>query len=89
MAIEKSWNDGTGDVLRVVPSTGNGDTTVTVVSQENEGLDRETTVTVALDSGYAEPVTVTIDQSGMREKFIDSDDEEFLVGGTTYNVLKQ
>lgn len=65
--------------------TGNGNETVSVYADVNEGLDRSATFTVKTDV-QDKSVDVVVNQSGRREIFTDND---FLLSdGGTFNVIK-
>lgn len=79
----KPWTDGNG-VITLSPDTGEGDGSVAVSSEDNDGLDREQVLTVTAGSTVVR--TVKVVQPGLRELFCGSDmqfgasyDDEFAV----------
>lgn len=77
--LVKPWNDG-GNLT--VTYTGSGDGTAVFSSDQNEGIDREMTVTF---KGAGQEIERVVRQEGLREIF----NEEFvLADGGTFNVLK-
>lgn len=76
------WNNGGGDII--LSYDGEGDETVTVTSDVNEGIDRQQTITVTHDENLKAELQVT--QIGRREVFVD---DFILKDGTTFNVIKE
>lgn len=74
----KQWNDG-GNLTVTYTGSGNGSAVFT--SDQNEGLDREMTVTFKANSVQE---VRTVKQEGRREKF----NGLILADGGTFNVLK-
>ena len=77
--LVKQWDDG-GSLS--VTYEGSGDGTAVFTSDQNEGIDREMTVTF---KGAGQEIERTVKQEGLREIF----NEDFtLADGGTFNVLK-
>lgn len=77
--LVKPWNDG-GSLS--VTYDGSGDGSAVFSSDQNEGIDREMTVTFV---GAGQEIERTVRQEGLREIF----NEEFILAdGGTFNVLK-
>lgn len=84
--IQKQWDNGD---LATFTFNGEGSGSVSVSSEQNEGIDRAMVVSVATTAGS--PVverSVTVNQAGLREVFMASDGDFILADGGTYNVLK-
>ena len=65
--------------------TGNGNETLSVYADVNEGLDRSATFAIKTDV-QNKAVNVVVNQSGRREIFTDND--FVLSDGGTFNVIK-
>lgn len=77
--LVKPWNDG-GNLS--VTYEGSGDGSAVFTSDQNEGIDREMTVTF---KGAGQEIERTVKQEGLREIF----EEGFILAdGGTFNVLK-
>ena len=77
--LVKPWNDG-GSLT--VTYDGSGDGSAVFSSDQNEGIDREMTVTF---KGAGQEIERVVKQEGLREIF----NEEFILAdGGTFNVLK-
>ena len=82
------WNNGDGQIA--LSYTGEGNASVSVSSERNEGLDREQTLHVSTTGGDAS-ADVTVRQNGMREPYecADSDDVYECADGDIYGAIKQ
>ena len=67
--------------------SGDGNGTISIASDENEGIDREQTLSVKNGRGLSADLTVR--QEGLREPFNASDGNFLLSDGDTFNVLKK
>lgn len=82
-----AWKTGSGNIT--LTYTGQGNATVSVSTDANEGIDREQSILV--ETTYGEPKdseSVLIRQAGLREVFSVSDGTFLLKNGETFNVLK-
>lgn len=87
METKIKWNDGEGHITTAY--TGEGNDSVAVSSDVNEGIDRTQNITVKTTKGnLPKTQTVTVTQLGMREIFNASDNAFILADGSTFNVLK-
>lgn len=80
--LVKSWPDG-GNLS--VSYTGVNDGEAVFRSDQNEGIDREMTVTF---KGAGQEIERVVKQEGLREVFSCSDGDFILADGGTFNVLK-
>lgn len=86
METIKQWENGD---LFTITYTGDGDDSVIVNSQINEGLDRAILISIVTNEGF--PIineVITINQSGMREVLNARDGAFICSDGNTFNVLK-
>lgn len=83
--INIPWNIGDGNITATY--TGSGNNTITITSTENEGIDREQTITVETTNKQISE-SITVSQEGPREIFNASDGGFILADGGTFNVLK-
>lgn len=77
------WNTGSGDII-LSYNKGEGNESVIVSSDVNEGLDRNQTLVVSHNADLKAELQVT--QIGRREVFVD---DFILKDGTTFNVIKE
>lgn len=83
----KQWTDGDSVTFAY---NGDGDGSVSVASDVNEGIDRSITIQVETTAGSPEVTqAVTINQIGLREVFNTSDGPFLLSDNSTFNVLKE
>lgn len=75
----------TKDGITLDKNGGSGNTTVTVTSTVNEGLDTAVTFRVSVDEDVYSDITVN--REGRREIFTNND--FVLSDGTTFNVIKE
>lgn len=80
--LVKPWEDG-GNLS--VTYEGSGDGSAVFTSDENEGIDREMTVTF---KGAGQEIERVVRQEGLREVFSCTDGDFILADGGTFNVLK-
>lgn len=87
MDTVKQWDNG--DLLTLSYS-GEGNGSISVMSEPNEGIDRSMIVVISTTKGS--PVAsqdIIVNQEGLREVFHVSDGAFLLSDNSTYNVLKQ
>ncbi len=87
LASQKTLTFPDGGGLNV-EFTGQGNGTITLTPEKNEGLDRETTITVKDVSGKVS-INMIISQNGMRQVFNASDGAFKLKSGGSFLVLKK
>lgn len=87
MATTKTiqWLEGDGAITATY--NGSGDGAITIISDANEGIDREQTINVSTTDGN-KSVDILVQQTGLREAFMASDGDFILADGGTFNVLK-
>lgn len=83
--LKKQWNDGE---LLTVAYDGDRDGSATFISDENESIDRETSVSF-VDKSRSVIVERTVRQIGLREVLNASDGLLMTSDGQTLNVLKE
>lgn len=83
--LKKQWNDGE---LLTVAYDGDRDGSATFTSEENESIDRETSVSF-VDKSRSVIVERTVRQIGLREVLNASDGLLMTSDGQTLNVLKE
>lgn len=82
-----AWASGEGYITVTFGGDGNG--SVSVSSDANESIDRETTIAVRTTAGTPERTqSMRVKQVGWREVFNASDGGFILAGAGTFNVLK-
>lgn len=80
------WEEGEGYITIVYD--GKGNSTASVTSDINVGIDRAQSVVLEA-TNKAASATVTIEQEGMREIFKPANGEFVIANGGTFNVLKK
>ena len=82
-----AWTTGDGNIT--LTYNGQGNDTVSVSSNINEGIDREQTINLSTTKGNnPKSVDIVVKQEGMREVFVASDGSFLLANGGTLNTLK-
>lgn len=82
--FKKEWQDG-GTLT--ASYEGSGDGSAVFASSENEGIDRETSVSF-IDTSRSVVVEKKVIQEGLREVFLADSEDFILADGGTFNVLK-
>lgn len=78
----------TGDGCITARYDGVKDGPIEIVTEENDGLDREQTLTVQPTAGNA--ATLTVRQEGKRQEYITPDSEVYTTAdGEIYAVIKE
>lgn len=82
-----AWGTGSGNIT--LTYTGQGNDSVSISSDINEGIDRAQSIKVETTAGNdPKRENILIKQVGLREVFTPTDGEFVLADGGTFNTLK-